>query len=59
MPTPHPSQTQLLNERHRAAINSLTLDPIQTNRIGLNQCAMKRNYHKLSWLNGRVFHAPP
>lgn len=33
LPTPLPSQTQLLNERHRAAINSLTLDPSQANHV--------------------------
>ncbi|MDE9455905.1 phage tail protein, partial [Xenorhabdus bovienii] len=33
LPTPHTTQTQLINERRRAAINVLSIDPKNTNQI--------------------------
>ncbi|HFX6569703.1 TPA: phage tail protein [Yersinia enterocolitica] len=33
LPTPSPAQTQLVNEQRRAAINMLTIDPINTSQI--------------------------
>ncbi|WP_291968801.1 phage tail protein, partial [Candidatus Symbiopectobacterium sp.] len=33
LPTPNPSQTKLINETRRAAINSLRIDPNSTNQI--------------------------
>lgn len=33
LPTPNPAQTQLVNEQRRAALNMLTIDPINTSQI--------------------------
>ncbi|HGF6514345.1 TPA: phage tail protein [Yersinia enterocolitica] len=33
LPTPSPAQTQLVNEQRRAALNMLTIDPINTSQI--------------------------
>ncbi|CNC24470.1 tail fiber protein [Yersinia frederiksenii] len=33
LPTPNPTQTQLVNEQRRAALNMLTIDPINTSQI--------------------------
>lgn len=33
LPTPNPEQTQLVNEQRRAALNMLTVDPINTSQI--------------------------
>ncbi len=33
LPTPNPAQTQLVNEQRRAAINTLSVDPINTSQI--------------------------
>lgn len=33
LPTPNPAQTRLINEKRRAAINSLSVDPDNTNQI--------------------------
>ncbi|AUH00983.1 phage tail protein [Prodigiosinella confusarubida] len=33
LPAPDPTQTQLVNEQHRAAINTLSIDPENTNQI--------------------------
>ncbi|WP_339057405.1 phage tail protein [Candidatus Regiella endosymbiont of Tuberolachnus salignus] len=33
LPTPDPRQTQLINERRRAALNSLSVDPINTHQM--------------------------
>ncbi|WP_407321994.1 phage tail-collar fiber domain-containing protein [Dickeya ananatis] len=37
LPTPDPSQTALLNEKRRAAINSLSIDPTNANQIIVEQ----------------------
>ncbi|OAM67719.1 phage tail protein [Yersinia enterocolitica] len=33
LPTPNPAQTQLVNEQRRAALNTLSVDPINTSQI--------------------------
>ncbi|MHA3384773.1 phage tail protein [Yersinia enterocolitica] len=33
LPTPNPAQTQLVNEQRRAALNALSIDPINTSQI--------------------------
>ncbi|HDL7805332.1 TPA: phage tail protein [Yersinia enterocolitica] len=33
LPTPNPAQTQLVNEQRRAALNTLSIDPINTSQI--------------------------
>ncbi|WP_260506451.1 phage tail protein [Yersinia enterocolitica] len=33
LPTPNPAQTQLVNEQRRAALNMLTVDPVNTSQI--------------------------
>lgn len=33
LPTPNPAQTQLVNEQRRAALNMLTIDPVNTSQI--------------------------
>ncbi|WP_411569729.1 phage tail protein [Pectobacterium cacticida] len=33
LPTPNPAQTALINEKRRAGINSLSVDPVNTNQI--------------------------
>jgi len=33
LPTPNPAQTKLINERHRAALNSLTVDKAASDRL--------------------------
>lgn len=33
LPTPNPAQTQLVNEQRRAALNTLSIDPVNTSQI--------------------------